>query len=154
MARLRQNDFIQNFRFHVLEATGTRLKTTAGFKSVTTPDLSLGVAEYRDGLTLYTFKQPGLPTISNTTLSQGVTTNRSEFFNWIKDAVEGREYRADLDIDVHDNSNSTPPNVVKKLQLFEAFPIRNKTVADLDANTTDINVRELELAIEQYEELK
>lgn len=154
MARTRADDFIQNFRFHVLEAVGTFLTPTAGFRTVATPDVNLGVVEYRDGLTLYTFKQPGLPTIGNMTMTQGATTTISEFFTWIKAAAEGASvYRADLDIDVHDNSNATPANVVKKMQCFDCFPIRNKIFGDLDATSPEVNLREIEVAVENIEEM-
>jgi phage tail-like protein len=152
MARQRSQDWIQNYRFHVLEATGTFLDATAGFKAVTTPDLTLDVATYRDGLTLYTFKQPGLPTIGNCTLSQGVTQKVSGFYTWIKAAAEGGEYRADLSIDVYDNSPEPQKHVVKTITMFDAFPIRNKILADLESSSVDISVKELELAVEQIKE--
>jgi phage tail-like protein len=152
MARKRQDDFIQSFRFHVVEPTGTFLTATAGFKTVTVPDKSLAPAEYRDGLTLYTVKQPGIPTIGTATLAQGATKKQSEFFKWMKACAEGAEYRADLQIVVHDNSNVSPPNVVKEIDLFECFPLRNKPIGDLDSTNSEINVRELEVAVEQWEE--
>lgn len=150
MARARKDDFIQSFRFHVVEPTGTFLTATAGFKSVTTPDKSLAVAEYRDGLTLYTVKQPGLPTIGTATLMQGATRTVSQFFLWMRAAAEGQEYRADLQIRVFDNSVSQ--NLVKQIELFNCFPTRNKPIGDLDATNAEVNVRELECAVEQFEE--
>jgi phage tail-like protein len=112
----------------------------------------LAIAEYRDGLTLYTYKQPGLPTVGNCTLGQGTTTNKSDFFSWIKDATEGNEYRADLEINVYDNSPQAKNNVVKVINLYDAFPIRDKIFGDLDSTNADVNVRELELAVEQVAE--
>lgn len=180
MPRPKSTDFLHNFRFHVRVATdddadvldSAGSKPDAGFSAVTTPEASHDAVEYREGHYIYTRKYPGLPTISEVTLSRGVALADSTFWRWMKDVIErGNEYRADLDI-FHLHRDSKPQtasapgdktiseqeiNVSGSDEGFihykcrQAFPIRHKVSTDLDATASEVSVKELELAIENFD---
>src|SRR5271170_545890 len=98
MARAALTDYFQKFRFHVVEPNAF-LNPAAGFHAASIPEVSTENAEYRDGVTTYTKKQPGIPTIAEITLSKGVVRQSSDFFNWLTTVIEGAgNYRTDLEI--------------------------------------------------------
>ena len=125
----------------------------AGFQAVTAPETTVGVAEYREGIYKYTRKQPGIPTQNDLTLSQGVTKRRSDFFEWLLNAIEGRAYRTDLEVyHFHREDprgiDGEPSRVYRALN---AFPIRVKAAADLDGTSEDISLSEIDISFEELE---
>lgn len=152
MARAISTDFYQGFHFHVREPNNF-LFVGAGFQAVTVPETSLGMAEYREGIYTYTRKQPGIPTQNDITLTQGVTKRQSDFFDWLKNAIEGRAYRTDLEIwhfhrEDPKGIDGTPSRIYRALN---AFPTRVKVAADLEGNAEDISLAEVDLAFEEME---
>lgn len=156
-AKARSKDYIQSFRFQVVESPGSwgafiDTSVVAGFKSVTLPDISTAAVEYRDGLTVWTVKQPGIPTVGNSTMQKGVVSTVSDFYDWAIATCTGDEYRTHLQIQVKENANTATPKTIKEVIMYEAFPTRIKPVGDLDATNAEINLKELEVACERIEE--
>jgi len=187
MPRAAASDPLHSFRFHVrsnnapaingagddiLQPDGTEdgyiigNGTEAGFNSVTTPELTVENAEYREGVRVYTMKFPGVPTIADITLNRGVARYDTAFFNWVLAAVEGNEYRTDLiifhvqrpaleqtqDTTKGPNIDVTGDGIVSKLyKLYECSPARVKPAADLDASTSDVSIAELDVAFERFD---
>lgn len=174
MARAKVTDFLHNFRFHVklngLSGLANNLssesngKVTAGFSTVSAPELTQAAVEYREGHYIYTKKYTGLPSVNNITLSRGVALRDGTFWAWMKDVVEGRsEYRADLTImHMHRDSkpnSSSPANVEMALPsdgyieytCHEVFPTRHKVSTDLDATGAEVSIQEIELVMEHFE---
>jgi len=170
MARAQNTDFLHSMRFHVTATTadsGTPLDNstkspTAGFMSVSTPEATVEAVEYREGLYNFPRKFPGNTTVSDVTMQKGVARGDSTFWTWLKVVIAGTgEYRADLEIKHFDrrvlnatlsqNAGTTFATPARTYTLKEAFPIRHKVAADLDASTSDISIMELDVAYEYFE---
>jgi len=176
MARDISTDFLHSFRFHAntigdgydpLQAPGN---PEAGFNNMTTPELTIESVEYKEGLDIYPRKYPGAPTVNEITLSRGVTFIDTSFWEWARATVEGSEaYRVDLailhyhrggylstpratlataDIITHVKSDEATP--ARRYELYEAFPIRHKPAADLDATSAEVSLMELDVAFESF----
>ena len=171
MARSITTDFYQSFRFAVSIGTpGSNYITTAnaGFNNVTTPELSMESAEYREGTYIWTRKQAGVPTVSDATFQQGISSlgeggNGAPFMAWALAAINGAEYRTDITIysihradmaavrGVYDTSGKIVMDQLspsRGLTLHEAYPIRVKPQADFDATSSEISIREMDVACE------
>ena len=115
---------------------------------------------------VYTQKFPGLPTMSDLTLSKGVVLQRNQFYDWMFSTIEGAAgYRAAVII-AHfhraalpgfggigaNNATTIPDGKVpyRQYTCTEAFPIRCKVAADLDATASDVSVSELDIAYEAF----
>jgi phage tail-like protein len=182
MSRSVVTDFLQGMRFHVdVDAFdgSTRLQPgeiQAGFNSVTLPEATTEATEYREGQYIYTRKYPGLPTVSDITMTRGVTRKDSTFWDWMRQVIEGSgEYRANLSIkhyhrdsflgrsfrpgqvpavpDFNTVSEVDPGKLVPSItyRCYCAFPIRHKVAADLDATSAEVSIMELDVAIEYFE---
>jgi len=152
--RAQSDDLLQSFRFHVVEGvTEGFLDSAAGFNNVTTPEVSVEVAEYREGNRKYTIKQPGVPTVESCTLSKGVAQAGRNFTDWLLEKVlGGAPYRTILDINVYAQAEDGTVEThapVRSISCKEAFPNRVKIVGDLDATSSDINLQEVEAACEE-----
>ena len=153
MTRAQSDDLLQSFRYRVLEtADSSFLEPAAGFNSVTTPEINQEVAEYREGNRTWTMKFPGVPTVENVTLSQGVAQSSSNFWDWALSALNGLAYRADLLINVYSQQNpginiEDPP--AHQIMCKNTLATRVKPLGDLDATSSDVNLREIEGAMEE-----
>jgi len=145
VARSKISDFAQLFQFQVVEPRGF-LNPVAGFTSCSIPDFSLPEVTYREGMYTYTRKQPGIPEFGNVVLRRGVARTPTDFFNWILGAVEGREYRTDIEIQHFLRGDTKAP--MATYQCLEALVVRVKATDDLDANAPDVAMEELEFAFE------
>jgi phage tail-like protein len=145
----------------------------AGFSACSTPEVSSEAVEYREGTFIYARKYPGAPTTSDITLSRGVARNDSTFWDWMRQVVEGialpGEYRADLTIrHFHraealqngqagnaaigsSNTLISQSAAARIYYVYNAFPIRHKVAADLDATASEISIMELDVAYEYFE---
>jgi phage tail-like protein len=179
MARPLNTDFIHSMRFWVTvvgaeSALSGRLQPSvflpgahAGFSACTTPEGAVDSVEYREGHYVYTRKLPGIPTMSDITLSRGVAKTDSAFYEWMRVTMEGsgvNNYREDIVIHHHHresllgNSGSTSASAFdvvdtpgsRKYNLFEAYPIRHKVASDLDATASEISIMELDVAFEHF----
>jgi phage tail-like protein len=168
MARAATNDFLQGFRYHAVARTsdGTNplqvdrgesgMNVQAGFQSITTPELSQDVVEYREGNSMWTVKQPGIPTVSDITLMRGVTKVDTTFFDWVYSSMRGVNYRVDLDLyhyarDEMEIGLATDPQPSDRaLYCKEAIPTRVKPLGDLDATASEVNLSEVDVAMERF----
>lgn len=153
IARAQADDLIQSFRFQVREddALGV-IDSTAGFNNVTTPEVSLEIAEYREGNRIYTIKQTGVPTVEACTLQRGIAQKERNFADWIlRKALGGLQYRTQLSIEVYaqDQDAKTDKSPIREITCKEALPTRVKLIGDLDATSSDINIQEVEAACEE-----
>ena len=182
MARAAATDPLHSFRFHVKASAVAGLggfrgdplqpsvghpdggvigeQPEAGFQSATTPELTVEVAEYREGVKTYTEKYPGIPTTNDVTLMRGAARQDTAFFDWCVASIEGAEYRSDIQY-FHANREGrsfpfnatddfTPANS-KVYTLFNALPMRVKVAADLDASTSDVALAEVDIAYERFD---
>lgn len=167
--RSNAKDFLQNFRFHVvadlagptkvnpLERRESNMlwKTEAGFQSVSVPEWSVNAVEYRDGLNLFTAKQPGIPTTDAITMMRGQIMRGTRFLDWMLRYFAGTQYRANLyiyawaQVGGPDERGYNLDNAIM-LTLFNAFPTRVKVLADLDATSDEISVEEIEINHEYW----
>jgi phage tail-like protein len=163
MARAETTDFLHSFRFHVTAddgaPAGAVFDTQAGFNTVTTPEMSVEVAEYKEGIYTFTRKYPGNPSMNDLTLTRGVVKSDSKFMEWVQAAISGAEYRTDLDIrhyhredfgsfaEVETSARGTAARIY---QVSNAMPLRVKVAGDLDAATSDVSIQEIDVAFESF----
>lgn len=155
MARLNVSDFLQNFRFFAVEQKPPAdrgeqrfLKVAAAFASISTPEVTTDIVEYRDGMSVLTKKQPTWPTFAPVTFIRGVVRGDSEFFNWMDAAVGGVPYRADIKIQHFHRVGWFVNQPAREYTLLEAMPERVKVASDLDALSGDISLAEMDLSYE------
>jgi phage tail-like protein len=151
---------MHSFRFQVVTSPGAPagdvLDPEAGFNTVSTPEQTVEVAEYKEGVYTYTRKYPGNPTMSDVTLTRGVTRADTNFYEWVQAAIRGSEYRTDMEIrhfhrdDFGDVESADRGAPTKVYVLDNALPIRNKIAADMDATASDISIQEMDVAYESF----
>lgn len=176
MARAKNQDFLHNFRFHVVVNAlgGQTLQTnpvngqiTAGFNACSAPSATEDAVEYREGHYIYTRKFTGIPTVADITLSRGVALTDGTMWQWLKDVIEGNnEYRADVlvyhfhrDAKQATTSGSTNENMVVDTtkggyvlyNCGNAFPTEHKVSGDFDATSSEVSIQELTLAMEHFD---
>lgn len=177
MARAQATDPLHNFRFHVRATAvdgigsdplqpggepspGVGDTAEAGFQAVTTPEYTVESAEYREGLKTYTEKYPGIPTTNDITMSRGVARGETSFYDWVRAAIEGGNYRSDVTIfHAQRDGRSSPFNAdndftdanSKRYILRDAWPMRVKIAGDLDASTSDISLAEVDVSFERFD---
>ena len=174
--RPQTDDYLHNFRFQAsaTDADGAnRLvsdgRPQAGFSTVGTPEKTVEVAEYKEGIDIYMQKFPGNPSVNDITFNRGVARADSAFWDWLRVVVEGSGgYRATVTITQYhriealtrnfpvpgfeENVTRIPADAEGMLiYLYNAFPIRHKVSSDLDATSSDVSVMELDIAYEYYE---
>jgi len=177
MARISSQDKLQNFRFHVRLVDGQPYEESltqvgaveAGFKSVTLPQITTETTNYREGISTYAQKFGGPPTVETVSLMRGTAIGDTTFIDWIFAKIEGREYRADMVI-YHmpitalrrNSSGAGRINTAgalpdgwasRSLQYYcyDCQPTRVKIGSDLDADSGDVSVTELEVDLEKFE---
>ena len=120
--------------------------------SVTMPDVQLAEAVYREGVFVWSQKYPGIPIVSDITLTKGIFRRNSDFYKWVKKCITGGEdYRADLVMNQYHISdewgiNGTPSRVTR---LLECFAKGTKATDDGTATDSEIAVQTLTLSCEQ-----
>lgn len=178
MARASAEDFLQNFRFHVIadlaapesgtdplkyEASGDR--GVAGFQSVSMPSYSVNPTEYRDGISVFTHKQPGIPSVDDITLMRGVVRKDTVLLDWMFRYFNGNAFRCDLTIFQWDQTGQPPDRSgrwdkssggfdsarARIIRIFDAFPTTVKPGGDMDATSDEVSVSEVSIAYERFE---
>lgn len=170
--RAQATDYIQSSRFQasVIGAGGRQWldRPGAGFSAITVPEATVESIEYKEGHHIYTMKQPGNVTVSDITLTRGVTRRDSSFWDWIRVVIEGTgEYRATVEVYQYARDTALPrsfPAVgdqnatkidtdrpAKTYKCYNAFPIRVKPGGDLDATASEISLQEVDVAFENFE---
>lgn len=155
MARSASTDPYLNYRFHVIDPAGGNLDPVAGFTTVTTPDISIDPAEYREGVFRWTQKYPGIPTVGELQLMKGTFRRGSDFFDWVLKVINGgvAEYRTDimvLEFHITDEFgiNGSPSRL---LRTRECWPSQCKPMADKDATGSEVGIQEMTIAVEEME---
>jgi phage tail-like protein len=175
MARAQNSDFLLSFRFQLetIEKKGARDPLafpigggSAGFQSVTLPEVTLEATEYREGIYKYTRKYPGPPTISEVSCMRGVMKKDTAFFDWCISALSGAEYRADIKILQYSRGN-LPGNdggvnpaefktedfaalAARQYNCYQCVPVRVKPAGDLDATSGEVSMAEVDFAPEYF----
>lgn len=177
MARGTTKDFLQGHRFFVRCTSEAGLDLLqpdiadpdprgglAGFNSVTSPDFSVEAVEYRDGISHYTAKQAGFPTLGDITLQRGIIRQDTSFYEWCLRAIRGQAYRADLTIIIFPaealigrefaGRNAVfDESLAYRIQCFECIPT-NVGAWSLDASSADILMGEMTIACERMAHIK
>lgn len=157
MARKTAYDYLQNFRFRVIEVDGGAGAfpfPTAGFNNVTLPNITIEAAEHRTGISPLPKKQGGIMAVEDITMTRGIALGDTQFFDWIQKYRNKQPYRTDLMICVYnqeingENPDDQPSRVLK---LKECIPTSVKAMGDLDASASDINIGEITCACEDYD---
>jgi len=170
--RAANTDFMQNFRYHVVanngdgdplqpaiqsDREGHETNGQAGFQSVTIPELSVEASEYREGISRWTEKYPGVPTVSDLTLMRGVTKRDTAFFDMVMASILGDEYRADVTIYHYQRSemdlatSATVGDTIRRIECGECFATRAKPNGDLDSTAGDVSLAEVDIAVEKFD---
>lgn len=179
MARAQTTDFLSNakFRVTIVASAGGGVPSATfgtnegGFTTCTTPELSLDEVLYKSGLDTYSKKFPGNPTVNDITMSRGVIRSGSALFKWVLAGLEGKEYRADILIEqyhrdetnanfstgaatVADPGKDAAKSAAKRsYKLYNAFAKRVKVATDLDGQSSDISLEEVDISFESFEVL-
>lgn len=170
MARAASTDYMQGFRYHVVadntsgtdplqpiasERDGHVGGGQAGFQSVTIPELSVEATEYREGISMWTEKYPGPPTVSEITLMRGITKRDTAFFEMVMASILGATYRADVNIYHYHREEmgmaATGDVSQRQISCGNCFAIRAKPNGDMDATAGDVSLAEVDLAVESFD---
>jgi phage tail-like protein len=169
MSRAAVNDLMQGFRFHVTAATTDGADPLAfartgefegagqaGFQSVTIPEISVEASEYREGTFLWTQKYPGPPTVSECTLMRGVAKYDTTFYHWVRDSIDGDEYRCDVTIWHYQRTemglatSSETSDDIRRIECKNCFGMRAKPMGDLDSMAADVSLGEVDFGMESF----
>jgi phage tail-like protein len=137
----RDFDHIGNFNFKV-EIEGV---TQGAFRNVEGLDSETEIVEYQDGDDLVLRKRPGRTKFSNVTLKRGYV-NSDELWQWRKKVVESKVERKSGSVILCGDDGEE----IMRYNFFEAWPCKWKGFS-LDGKGTDVNVEEIELAVEKIE---
>jgi phage tail-like protein len=138
--------------------------------SVSTPDVTVTVAPYKEGTMVYERKYPGEPSMGgDITMDRGVARGDSSFWYWMRTVIEGSgEYRADFDIlhfhreqgltqtvGPHPEGNKTNlelANPARRYHVYNAFPTAHNVVTNaLTATDGEISIMSITVAYEHFE---
>jgi len=137
----RPHDHIGQFNFKV-EIEGV---TQGAFKNVEGLDSETEIIEYQDGDDIILRKRPGRTKYQNVTLKRGYV-NSDELWQWRKKVIEGRVERKSGSVILCADDGSE----IMRYNFFEAWPAKWKGFT-LDGKGNDVNVEEIELAVEKIE---
>jgi phage tail-like protein len=161
---------MQGFRYHVVATqqgeTDDPLQPSiardqqgvqAGFQSVTIPELSIEMSEYREGIFKWTQKFPGIATVSDVTLMRGVVQQDTSFYDMVMASIEGDEYRCEVTIyqyhrtELGDAIAARGAVSGRRTVCHECFATRAKPNGDLDSTAGDVSMAEVDLCMESFE---
>lgn len=137
----RPHDHIGNFNFKV-EIEGV---TVGAFRNVEGLESETEIVEYQDGDDIILRKRPGRTKYSNVVLKRGYINN-DELWQWRKKVIDGLVERKSGSVILCDDDGSE----IMRYNFFESWPYKWKGFT-LDGKGTDVNVEELELAVEKIE---
>jgi phage tail-like protein len=155
-ARSQSTDPFSLNKFHVADTEGFLNLATpaAGFNSVTSPEMSIEMTEYKEGINLFRKKFPGDPTFAPITLTKGVVKNDSSFYAWVRATAENRPYRTNLIIKHYHRDDVTglvdylTAAPYREYHLFNAISTRVKLAGDMDSMASDISIEEIDVEFE------
>ena len=149
MAVLRDRPYVQ-FNFLVDLGTGNTDGPDAGFQEVSGIGMEVTVSEYRNGNEKENSvrKITGLNKSTDVTLKRGVIGSLT-LYNWLNQVRNG-DQNALRTVLIH-LQNEDHTAIVQSWKLLRARPIKNNSVASLNAKGTDVAIEELVLAYERLE---
>lgn len=154
MARSIETDPYHNFRFQLVDPAGGNLDPVAGFTTVTMPNVAVEEALYREGTFRWTQKFPGIPTVSDVTMTKGIFKRDSDFYEWVLKVINGgQDYRTELilqqfHIEDEFGINGSPSRVTR---LREVWGKDAKPTNDQDASSSEIAIQSLVVSVEEFE---
>lgn len=179
MARQRLFDKMQVYPFWVFDASGIAgnalfsiFDPTLGFSGCTMPEISVETREIKPGNWEYKRRVVQSADVSPVTFSRGANFFDSDFYNWITNAIRGKQpVRRNLVI-VHFLSyrpvraalgNGVGPetgvtSLTERIPgrawaLFDCVPIRYRPGGDFDAGSSEVSIQELEVQPEYMVEM-
>jgi phage tail-like protein len=160
MARAIGTDFYHAFKYHMKVSTAGVAGASSiegGFATAVMPEKTMEAVEYKEGIYLYRRKQPGDVTYSDLTFTKGVAKGGTAFYDWINAQLKGEAYRVDLQImhfhrdEIAGNTDFSTLAPKRVINCYECFPIRVKPGSDFDAQSSEISLEEVDIAIERFE---
>lgn len=143
MPNRRPHDHIGNFNFKI-EIEGV---TQGAFRNVEGLDSETEVVEYQDGDDIILRKRPGRTKYSNIVLKRGYV-NTDELWQWRKRVIEGKVERKSGSVILCADDGTE----IMRYNFFEGWPCKWKGFT-LDGKGNDVNVEEIELAVEKIERM-
>jgi phage tail-like protein len=174
------SDYLTNIRFHLLDvslATPVVFNLSAGFRSITAPEINVETRDVKEGTYEYPKHVTKSASVSDIELHQGVQFFSSDFYDWISASIRGKvNMRRNLLLiqfsDVSPFGSPIPSNGIGSLVnavlplndlvtrvparawvLRECIPVRYKAGTDFDALGGDISIAELTLRPNQVDEI-
>ena len=172
MARAQSLDHLQAFRFRLVDTGGTLQSSQlvlnetiegqkVGFQSISGLSIAADPEEIREGNWPFPHHILLRGTVGTITLRRGVISKDSDFFLWAVAALFGKQLvRRDLRLDIMARSDVPAEEgavieevVGKSYLLHGCIPVNFQAFGDLDANSAEVLVAELEIQPEYFEEL-
>ena len=141
MPNRREFDHIGNFNFKV-EIEGV---TVGAFRNVEGLDSETEIVEFQDGDDIILRKRPGRTKYSNIVLKRGYI-NTDELWIWRKKVIDGVVERKSGSVILCGDDGGE----IMRYNFYEGWPCKWKGFS-LDGKGTDVNIEELELAVEKIE---
>ena len=141
MPNRREFDHIGNFNFKV-EIEGV---TVGAFRNVEGLDSETEIVELQDGDDIVLRKRPGRTKYSNIVLKRGYI-NTDELWVWRKKVIDGVVERKSGSVILCGDDGGE----IMRYNFYEGWPCKWKGFS-LDGKGTDVNIEELELAVEKIE---
>ena len=129
------------FRYKV-EVEGVEL---GGFSEVSGADMSIDVAEYREGDMVgdTPMKVAGMKKYGNITLKKGISTDGKALYDWFASGLTEEVERKTVTITVLDDAQSP----VASWQCIQAWPIKYVS-PDLNATSSEVAIESVEFCHE------
>ncbi len=134
-----------SFKVEIEGVTAGEYVSMGSFKSVEGLDSEVEVVEFQDGDDLILRKRPGRTKYSNITLKKGSIATTT-LYKWRQDIVAKKVSKKNGRITLMDDSGQE----ILRYNFFEAWPSKWKGYT-LDGKGADVNVEEMELAVEKLE---
>ena len=163
MARASTADYLQTFRFHLVDAGGDTLVPgdsvldfqgadggIAGFSAISGLDVTANTMEIREGNSPWPHTIIQNATVGVVTLSRGMVSRDSDFYNWANAAIYGWiTVRRNLALEMRDRDGNT----AKIWLLHGCIPVRCAVWPGLEATASDVAITELDIQPHYVEEL-
>lgn len=142
MANRRDFDHIGNYNFRV-EIEGI---TAGAFRNVEGLESETEVVEFQDGADIVLRKRPGRTKYANIVLKKGYVAT-ADLWEWRRSVIEGHPERKSGSVVLLGDDGQEE---LARYNFYEAWPAKWKGFS-LDGKGTDVNVEEIELAVEKIE---
>ena len=155
-SRSQSTDFFSMNKFWVTDTKGilNLSAPAAGFNTCSSPEMTIGVVEYQEGIEAYRRKYPGEPTFAPITMTKGLVKTDTTFFQWVLSTAENQPYRTDITIyhfhrdDVAGLIGYQASTPTRQLKLKNAFCTRVKMGSDFDSLAAEVSIEDLDIEFE------